>query len=134
MRRRDETCVKQRRSDRDPDRASGRAETRKAAARGGCGDAGDDQPVPEGAPAEAPHRDHDDGERPGDVRDDREQAGRHEGEVVLRRRDAVRRKGAVNRHRERDADGEARVDEDDRRGAAAAGEEERARAQERRRE
>ena len=132
VRRSDESCVKQHRSDGDSDRASRGAETRESAARRRRGDAGDDQPVPERTPAEGAKGDDDDRKRPGDVRNDREQAGREKGEMVLRCRDSVRREGAVHRHRERDADGEADVDERDRRGAASPGEHEGAGAQERR--
>jgi hypothetical protein len=123
VRRSDETCVKQRRSDGDSDRASRRPKTRKPAAGRRCRDPRDDQRVPEWAPAEAPDGHDDDRERADDVRDDREQAGWQEGEVILRGRDSVGREGTVNRYGDRDADGEARIDEDDGRGAPAADQE-----------
>jgi hypothetical protein len=119
VRRSDESCVKQHGADRDPDRASRGSESREPASRRGCGDSGHDQAVPEWAAFEGTQRDDDDRERAGDVGDDRQQPRGDEVEVVLSRRDAVRRERAVYRHRECDADGETGVDEHHRRGSAA---------------
>jgi aspartate aminotransferase-like enzyme len=123
VRRRHESGVQQRRADGDSYGAACCSEAGQTAARRrGC-DAGQDQAVCERAPPEGAQRDHDDRERSGHVRDDREQAGGEEGEVVLRRGDSVRGEGPVHGYRERD-----------RRGTAAAGEEKRAGAEQRRRE
>src|SRR6202007_3363233 len=94
--------------------------------------------VGERTPAEGAQREGDDGERPKGVREDRKQASGEKGEVVLCRRYPVCRecpvKGAVQRHSERDADGESGVDECGRRRAATSGEEQGAGAEQRSRE
>src|SRR5579862_2031347 len=131
VRRCDESCVKQRRADCDPDRASGSAETGEAAARCRRCDAQDDQAVAKWTPSKRAQRDDDDRKRPEGVRDDGEQAGREKGEVVLRRRDPVRGECTVERYRERDADCEPGVYERDRRRSPAAGEKERTGAEQR---
>ena len=128
----DESCVKQRCPDGNADRASRRSEPRKPAPRGRCSDARDDQPVPERPAPEGAEGDNDDRECSGDVGDDREQARRHKGEVVLRRGDPVRCEGAVHRNREGDAHREPGIDESHRRRPAAADEQKRPRSQERR--
>ena len=54
--------------------------------------------------------------------------------MILRRREPVLCEGAVDGHRDRDPEGESRVEQADRRGAADAGEQERADAEQRRRQ
>ena len=134
MRRNCETCIKQRCSDRNSNCASGRAKPGEAASGRSRGDTGDDQPVAQRALPKGTQRHGDDRERPQGVGEDREQASGKEREMVLRRRDPVRREGAVHLHRERDTDGQADVDKSEGCCAAPAGEEKRARAEERRRQ
>jgi aspartate aminotransferase-like enzyme len=134
VRRNGETCIKQRRSNRDSHCAAGRAKPSEAASRRGRGDPGDDESVAQRALPKGPHRDDDDGERPEGVGEDREQASGEEREMVLRRRDPVRCEPAVHLHRERDTDGQADVEKSEGCCAAPAGEEKRARAEERRRQ
>jgi serine---pyruvate transaminase len=129
-----ESCIEQCGAHGDPGRAPRRAETGEPATQRRRHDAGHDQAVGERATPERAQGYDDDRERPGGIRDDREQAGRQEGEVVLRRRDAMCRKGSVERHRERDADGQPGVDQRHRSCAAAPGEEQGAGAEQRRRQ
>src|SRR4051812_4393783 len=130
-RRSNEPCEKPRGPDGDPDRASRRSEPGEPAPGRRCGDSGEDQPVAERAAPEPAQRDDDDRERADDVGDDRQQPRRQKGEVVLGRRDAVGREGAVHGYRERDPHREPGVDERDGRGPAAAGEEQGPRAEQR---
>ena len=97
MRGDNESCVKQHRTDCDAERAARGPETGKAAPCRRRRDAGDDQPVSDRMAPEGAQRHDDDGQRPERIREDREQPGREEGEVVLRGRDSVRGEGAARR-------------------------------------